>query len=110
MLKTDGDQRSNKTMRLRSSFWAMLGRDVSPTSDKTLEEIRTAMLDTLGNHSGPGQLRIETEITLAIDLAELWHLRPRLLQAISTIAGDAVAERELRDITARFEGQYPVAG
>jgi hypothetical protein len=96
-------------MRLRNSFWAMLGRDEPPVANDVLEKIRTAMLNSLENHSGPGQIRIETQIAFATELAELWDLRPGLLQVLSSISGEKIAERELKNITALFVGHFPVS-
>jgi hypothetical protein len=52
---------------------------------------------------------METEIGFASDLATLWYLRPKLLQALSQKAVERLAERELRNITALFAGHYPEA-
>ena len=96
-------------MRLRNSFWAMLGRDETPVASDALEKIRTAMLTTLENHSGPGHIRIETQIAFATELAELWDLRSGLLQVLTSISGEKIAERELQKITDLFVGHYPVS-
>ena len=96
-------------MRIRNSFWARLGRDETPVVNDVLEKIQKAMLTTLENHSGPGQIRIETQIAFATELAEVWDLRSGLLQVLSAISGEKIAERELQKITALFVGHYPVS-
>jgi hypothetical protein len=88
----------------------MLGRDEPPVSNsKILEEIRTVMLATLENHSGPGQVRLETQIAFAADLAELWQLCPAIMQSISSVSGEKFAERELQKISRLFKGHYPAS-
>jgi hypothetical protein len=87
----------------------MLGRDETPVVSDALEKIRKAMLTTLENHSGPGHIRIETQIAFATELAELWDLRAGLLRVLSSISGEKIAERELQKITDLFVGHYPVS-
>jgi hypothetical protein len=94
-------------MRLRNSFWAMLRPEKAQSAEAPIEEIRQAMLQALERHCGAGQLNIESEIGFASDLATLWYLRPKLLQAISIKSVERLAERELRNITALFAGHYP---
>jgi hypothetical protein len=93
-------------MRLRNSFWAMLQPERSPAQVAPLEEIRQVMLDVIERHCGKDQLNIEAEIAFASDLAALWYLRPKLMQALSTTVAQKIAERELRNITALFVGHY----
>jgi hypothetical protein len=93
-------------MRIKASFWAMLRPQKSPAPAEPLEEIRQAMLAALERHSGTGQLNLEAEIGFATDLAALWYVRPKLLQALSVKASQRTAERELRSITALFVGHF----
>jgi hypothetical protein len=94
---------------MKNSFWAMLRPEKADVSQEPLEEIRQVMLAALERHCGKSQLNIESEIAFAMDLAGLWYLRPKLMQAISMASSEKIAARELRNITALFVGNYPDA-
>jgi len=97
-------------MRTKSSFWAALRRDKSPPPEApVLEQIRSAMLAALAKHCGSMLPQMEMELALAISIEALWQKRPRLLQAIASYAGQAVAVRELQSITDLFVGHHPDA-
>lgn len=73
------------------------------------ERIRKAMLFALDAHCGPSHKALDLKICLAQGIAELWYLRPDLMQMISVSTGEAVARDVLAQITALFEGHHPMA-
>lgn len=96
-------------MRLKNSFWALIGREVSEAPAVVAERIRKAMLFALDAHCGYHHHAIDARILRASDIPELWYLRPDVMQAISVSAGEAVARDVLAQVTALFEGHHPMA-
>jgi hypothetical protein len=96
-------------MRLRNSFWALLGRETCDAPDVVLERIRTAMLAALDTHCDTSYFPLEVTIDYAKDVAELWYLRPELMNAISASHSETVARAALTEITALFEKYHPGA-
>lgn len=96
-------------MRLRESFWAMLGRETSDTPDEVIEAIRVAMLDALDSHCDGNHCALDMKISFATDVSELWYLRPDLMNTISASQSESVARRALVNVTALFKGHHPSA-
>lgn len=96
-------------MRLKKSFWAWLGREVCDAPTVVTERIRKAMLGALDTYCEPGHKALDLKIKLAQGIAELWYLRPDLMQIISVSTGEAIAREVLAQITALFEGHHPMA-
>ena len=94
-------------MRLRNSFWAMLGRNDDLTPVKVVESVRLAMLEAVEDHCGAKWDALHDRITLAGDLASLWYLRSDLVHAISSTKGEAVARACVAEITPLFKGYQP---
>lgn len=96
-------------MRLRNSFWAMLGRDTSEASALVVERIRKTMLLTLDEHGHDGQdshYALDIKINFAQDIAELWYLRPDLMNAIAATRGEVEAQQVMESVTALFKGHF----
>jgi hypothetical protein len=96
-------------MRLRESFWAMLGRETSDTPDAVIEAIRAAMLNALDEHCSVDHYTLDMKISFARDVSELWYLRPDLMNSISASQGERIARQALVDVTALFKGHHPSA-
>jgi hypothetical protein len=96
-------------MRLRDSFWAMLGRETSDTPDEVIEAIRAAMLNALDTHCSNNHYALDVKISFATDVSELWYLRPDLMNSISASQSERVAHQALVYITALFKGHHPSA-
>jgi len=94
-------------MRLRNSFWAMLGRNVDLTPVKVVESVRLAMLGAVEDHCGVQWDHLHDRITLANDLATLWYMRSDLVNAISSTKGEAIARDCVTKITPLFRGYQP---
>ena len=95
-------------MRQKTSFWAWIGHEVCEAPAVVTERIRKAMLFALDTHCGPHPKALDLKICLAQGIAELWYLRPDLMQMISVSTGEAVARDVLTQITALFEGHHPM--
>lgn len=94
-------------MRARSSFWAQLGQETFAGSDQLVQQIREAMLASLQEHGALAQEGpLRRDLVAARDLAELWYLRPRLMQAFAHAPDRVGAEKTLHGITEMFNGHF----
>jgi hypothetical protein len=97
-------------MRLRNSFWSMLGRDTSEAPELVVERIRTAMLKALIQRRMEDHIALHMRIRFARDLDALWYLRPDLMTAMSACHGESAARVALTEITGMFRGHHRGAG
>ncbi len=93
-------------MRIRSSFWAVLGRDGADSHDVALERVRTAMLRVTDEFGGKQNGRLDMQISEAREIAELWHLRPDLMQLVAAVRGEEVARECVNEITVLFKKHH----
>ena len=94
-------------MGIRSSLWAVLGRsDPSDSADEALERVRKAMLLVIEEYGGDDHMRLDMKINFARQVAELWYLRPELMQVVSTAQGEQVAQDCMAEITAVFKSHH----
>ncbi len=96
-------------MRLRNSFLAMLGRNLSQAPQAVVERVRVAMAEALAEHCSTDHEELDRRIHYAIDIAELWYLRADLMTAIATSHHETRARACMARITALFEGYQPGA-
>lgn len=96
-------------MRHKNSFFAWIGRETCEAPGLVAERIRKAMLFALDSHCGPVHATLDLRICRAPGIAELWYLRPDLMQMISVSTGETCARDVLAQITALFEGHHPMA-
>jgi hypothetical protein len=68
------------------------------------EEIRTAMLSTLGDSGAAGYPALRRRLMFAADIEALWYMRSEWMGALSTLHGERVAAAHLRSINIQFEG------
>lgn len=92
-----------------SSMQGLLGRPLADEADATvrIEDIRQAMLDSLGEEACASHPHIERRVLFAPDLQGLWYLRADIMVAISSVQGECVANQKIRLITGMFEGLLP---
>jgi hypothetical protein len=93
-------------MGIRESFWAALGRDVSDSPDAALERVRKAMLLVVDEYGGENHYRLDMKINFARDVAELWYLRPELMQVVAASQGEEIARDCMVKITALFKKHH----
>jgi hypothetical protein len=93
-------------MGIRDSFWAALGRAVADSHDVALERVRAAMLRVTDEFGGPEHGRLDMKISAAREIAELWHLRPDLMQLVSAAQGEEMALECVTEITALFKKHH----
>lgn len=92
--------------RLKNSLWALLGQETAETPVDVVEPIREAMLEALDVHGEQHHMTLDMAIRFANDIAELWYLRPELLQALAARSDENAARETMRKITAMFKGHF----
>ena len=95
--------------RLRDSFFAMLGKEVSEAPNVLIERVRLAMLFAMEEHCTQEYVKLDMAIRFANDLTELWYIRPDLMHAIASCRGELTAQNALRRITSLFKGHFSSA-
>lgn len=98
---------------LRTPLHDLPGRD-KPSStawvrDQGLEEVRRAMLQSLGNVTGCEAARMSMRVRYAADIEALWYLRADLLRTLVPLRGEVAAQRMVDEVTTLFQGQLPRA-
>jgi hypothetical protein len=92
------------------SIYGLLGNPPAPTDsimEGGIEDVREAMLASLGE-AGPKHFpHITRRIRYAGDIHALWYLRGDLMAALSTMHGEATARKKILSITAQFHGLLP---
>jgi hypothetical protein len=84
-------------------FW----RGKAAHASQRLEEIRRVMLNCLDAESKRRFPHLERRIAYAQSFPALWFVRPELLMALSTRAGEQAAQRTLHEISRMFDGLLP---
>lgn len=98
---------------LRSSLHGLLGRDAPASTawvrNQDLEDIRYAMIQSLAGLSGGDVARMNMRLRYAGDIEALWYLRSDLLDTLTLLRGEAIAQTVLDRITPMFQGQLPLS-
>ena len=96
---------------LRNSVYSLLGGQPDVPSESVLEgrieDIRQAMLDSMGESGERHFPQITRRIRYAGDVQALWYLRGDLMAALSASQGEAVARDRVASISIMFEGMLP---
>lgn len=91
-----------------SSMQGLLsGSSDEPRTVFRIENIRQAMLDSLGDEGCAIHSNLERRVLFAADLQGLWYLRSDIMAAVSSLRGESVAGQKLKQITGMFEGLLP---
>ena len=94
-------------MGVRSSLWAVLGiGESSDSADEALERVRKAMQLVIEQYGGDDHIRLDMKINFARQVAELWFLRPELMQVVAATHGEQVAQECMAEITALFKKHH----
>ena len=96
-------------MRLRQSFWALLGSQETEAPGAVVERVRLAMRCAVEEHLGRDAEPLQNQLEYAQDLESLWYLRPEVMNAIAAQCGEAQARNCLMELTALFKGHHPGA-
>ena len=93
------------------SLYGFLTRQNSASShdareDRT-EDIRQAMIDSLGADGGRLHPVVVRRIMASLDANGLWYLRSPLMAAMCNVHGEQEARRRIESLSAMFEGLLP---
>ena len=91
-------------MRMKDSFWSLLGLATSEENSEQVDRVRVAMLDALHGHCAEAHLRIDAPIRFATDLEALWYMRTDLMQAVASSKGELTATQVIKEVTSLFKG------
>lgn len=95
---------------VRANLYGLLGHSVDPTQsilDVGTEDIRTSMLELLGQGGYARFPQLTRRIRYAGELQGLWYLRGDLMAAIASMDGEAIARERLRQVSDLFQGLLP---
>lgn len=95
--------------KFMSSLQGLLSRQPveTPAAAFRIEDIRQAMLDSMGDGASVKFPLVVHRVKLAASLEALWFLRPELLMVISSMDGELVAQGQVERISAMFDGLLP---
>ncbi len=97
---------------MKSSFYALLARIHPPEPESTVleysvENIREAMLELVGDAPDGSYRHIARRIRYAVDVHSLWYLRGDLMALLAGRHGEAVAREKIELLTEMFEEFLP---
>lgn len=95
---------------VRANLYGLLGHPVDPTQsilDVGTEDVRTSMLELLGQTGYSRFPQLTRRIRYAGELQGLWYLRGDLMAAVASMYGEAIARDRLREVSELFQGLLP---
>lgn len=96
-------------MRLRNSFWALLGQPETEAPEAVVERVRGAILQALVDQLGHDGGELRQQVHLSRDIESLWYLRPEIMNAMAARCGEAKARVYMTGLTALFKDHHPGA-
>lgn len=92
---------------LRHSISALLGHEVRKHSPESLEPVRQAMLDALGEDGAQINPKLKHRLMYLHDANALWYARADMMATISRLHGEAKAAEAVRKMSPLFHGLIP---
>ena len=77
------------------------------THAQVLENIRRAMLQSMGDPDVSSGSVVQLRVTYAESLQDLWYLRGDVMANISAAKGESVARTNIAEISELFKGKLP---
>lgn len=108
-MKTDievGRLNGVNRMRLRDSFWALLGRSDTEPPEAVVERVREAIQAALVEQLGADGVDLIVRLRFARGIEGLWYLRPEIMNALATHRGEAAAHACMTRLTLLFKGHH----
>lgn len=102
---------SSLAPQIKTSCMAMLGlKEATPAAiDNSIEDIRQAMLNELGNDSEKRFPAVTRRIRYAQDIQTLWYARSDVMAILAKTHGETIAREKLARISDQFKGLLPKA-
>lgn len=76
-------------------------------SGHRLEDIRTAMMDMLGEQGAELYPQVARRIRSGGDAQSLWYARADLMAALADMSGEKLARRRMESLSVLFDGMLP---
>jgi hypothetical protein len=92
---------------LRNSISALLGADTRTDSPESLEPVRMAMLDMLGEDGAKINPRLKHRLLYVNDAHALWYARADMVAVLSSLHGEAKAVDLVQALSPVFSGLIP---
>lgn len=95
---------------LKSTFFSLLGfaESTSPISQlELLEQLRQAMLATLGDEGNENFVRVSRNLRYAEGVTGLWYARGNLMRALAAMHGELWAHHTLEELDTLFRVLLP---
>ena len=90
-------------MNLYNGIFKVFDKCKNDAPELVIERVQRAMLSALERYCEAIDQSLDTRISRAKDLDDLWYLRPNLMRAISVHKGEQIALGVLSDITRLFQ-------
>ncbi len=97
---------SNFVSGMQSLLSGSSGQEMSRLQ-LAMDDIRQAMLDSMGEASTTEHPVVQLRVTYANDLQDLWYLRGDVMAVIAATHGEAIARHRLTQISDKFKGLLP---
>jgi len=91
---------------VHGALGGMLSDNAARASSR-VEEIRQAMLESLGDSGRSAFPAIERRVRFASDVQGLWYLRGEMMEALSSLQGEYMARRKIDEVSTLFRGVLP---
>lgn len=92
---------------IRNSISALLGTEVRRDSPESLDPVRQAMLEALGDDGARLNPRLKQRLMYLHDIQALWFARSELAAVLSDLHGEARAVDTVQGLSPVFEGLLP---
>lgn len=92
---------------LRNTLSAMLGGQERTDSPESLEPVRNAMLQALGEDGAKLNPHLHRRLQYLHDAHALWYARADMVAVLSRIHGEAHAVRTVQRLSPAFKGLLP---
>ncbi len=92
---------------LRNSISALLGSEVRSRSPESLEPVRQAMLEALGDEGSKLSPGLKHRLSYLPDAHALWFARSEMVSVLSRLHGEARAVDTVRALSPAFAGLLP---
>lgn len=89
-------------MNVRNSLWTLLVQNEVAAPEEVVASIRLAMTAAIDELSNTDVRDLDSKVSNATDISELWNLRPELMQAMEAEQGEDIARNRLNKITDMF--------
>lgn len=92
---------------IRNSISALLSPEARRDSPESLEPVRAAMLEVLGEDGAKANPQLTRKLKYLHDANALWFARAEVVAVLSQLHGEALAVHRVQNISPVFQGLVP---